>query len=626
MSSQDAAPTLPAGRTPQRKDVVKQFTKDVKTKTCKCKVCGQRVTQYSQQCQACKIRLCSECLEPEGASVQGHKDIAADYFENGCWCGFRAGFNPTFAGKIPVVAKQPTIKKEKKVSGSAPDAQKTPASKRKRDQDEIEAAESAKKPKIIPETPQDHPAPELPPVTTTSFANPGDKAASKRKRAPSDEDAGRPAKRVSSGSDDTSGAGDTSADSSPSSDKSQSSGDPSKRRGRSAGQPASQKPSKSDDIVIIGAGIIGLFIALELAEKSRAAEKNRKITVVEVNAGICRLASGNCAGVVGQRGLKNNALPLADLAYGRWAKLINDNPGFRETVHFENSILTPDQTEPEAEKHLLSWAKSKDLVNDEESFGCLDPVHLANWVHQRCVDLGVDFKFETLPTKLQKDRAGDITGVKLRGVDAADSSAKVVPCSNLILAAGPFTPAIFQHLCEKPKNAPPFPLPPTIVQEAHWVDVGTVKVPRDDRRYTGVVVSDKPKASEPTRVISMVPRKIADGDDVLRVAMCQKSTRSWVNTIQALEDAQPRITEEVAASFGQMIEKHISRSATAKKEFVGHGAAYVSIPGPEGKAVMEISNGMWLSFGFGAHGTTLAPGVGHHMAQMVDGEQTGLEW
>ena len=626
MSSQDTAPALPATRTPQRKDVVKQFTKDVKTKTCKCKVCGQRVMQYSQQCQACKIRLCSECLEPEGSSVQGHKDIAADYFENGCWCGFRAGFNPAFAGKIPAVAKQPTIKKEKKVPESAPDAQKTPASKRKRDQDDIEAAESAKKAKIIPEAPQDLPALELPSVTTTPFANAGEKAATKRKRAPSDEDAGRPAKRVSSGSDNTSGAGDTTADSSPSSDKSKSSDDSTKRRGRSAGQPASQKTAKSEDIVIIGAGIVGLFIALELAEKSRAAEKDRKITVVEVNAGICRLASGNCAGVVGQRRLKDNALPLADLAYGRWAKLIKDNPGFRETVHFENSILTPDQAESEAEKHLLSWAKSKDLVNDEESFGCLDPVRLANWVHQRCVDLGVEFKFETLPTKLQKDRAGDITGVKLRGVDAADSSAKVVPCSNLILAAGPFTPAIFQHLCEKPKDAPPFPLPPTIVQEAHWVDVGAVKVPRDDRRYTGVVVSDKPQASEPTRTISMVPRKIADGEDVVRVAMCQKSTRSWVNTIQALEDAQPRMREEVASNFGQMIEKHVSRSGKAKREFVGHGAAYVSTPGPNSKPAMEVSQGMWLSYGFGAHGTTLAPGVGHHMAQIVDGEKSDLDW
>ncbi|CAK4033980.1 hypothetical protein AC579_1817 [Lecanosticta acicola] len=607
----------PTTRTTANRTVIKQFEKDDKVKTSKCKVCGKRVTKYSQRCGACGIRICHECLEPDGTSVSGHKDMADDYVNHGCWCGFRSKFNPAFSGKIPVVQKQPSVKKEKKAessstSSSTAQQQKVPQEdgvspangkvavnlnpsnnagetskpKRKRSTEDSSKAPSPKRQKnakqqspaearlaraleILASEDYEDGLDRLPkkPAPRAAAKKPAVEKKKSSSQNPSSSDLSSPPSHSSQ---------EKSAPA-PAAAKSKHMRKPSStaRAGRSAGPPVSQE-KPNEGIVIIGAGVIGLFTALELATKDATAGKAPRITVVDVNDGICCLASGHSAGVLSHRGLDDGLLPLVDAAYARWAKLFDEEDDFFD---------------------LVGLGRMDQAAEDEDHFGHLDPLRLAKWLHQRCEALGVAFRLASHPTAIVRNAGYQVTGVCVKGANAVGSKGLVIPCSQVVLAAGPFTPALYQHLCHGDAA-----LPPTEVQQAHWVDLP---------------ISKETLASKPTGALSMAPQETPGGEKVLRLAMCLESTGTKVDTTKAMPQGQPRWKESIAGRFRQVIERHVP--AAAALPLGAHGAAYVST-GP----VLAARGQVYLAYGFGFHGTTLAPGVGEFIAQKMLGEATAV--
>lgn len=76
--------------------------------------------------------------------------------------------------------------------------------------------------------------------------------------------------------------------------------------------------------VIIGAGIIGLTIAVELATLARDTGTNHEIIVVEKRGGYAEEASQQCAGLLHRKGVPAGYEDLLKLSLKSWAKFLKD--------------------------------------------------------------------------------------------------------------------------------------------------------------------------------------------------------------------------------------------------------------------------------------------------------------
>jgi hypothetical protein len=91
--------------------------------------------------------------------------------------------------------------------------------------------------------------------------------------------------------------------------------------------------------IVVGAGVIGLSIARELAARTYNTATHHEILVVEKRAWYGEEASGQCAGLITKHGVPEVYGPLLELSLKCWAEqLINED--FREKIHHvPNSVV-----------------------------------------------------------------------------------------------------------------------------------------------------------------------------------------------------------------------------------------------------------------------------------------------
>ena len=109
--------------------------------------------------------------------------------------------------------------------------------------------------------------------------------------------------------------------------------------------------------VIVGAGVVGLFTARELAMQARQAGIAHHIVVVELRKSYCELASAHCAGFLSTRGLSEEWNALSSEAKEWWYEIVSSgevrerfdfDPDTRYEVSKDGKVLESD---------LASWIK-----------------------------------------------------------------------------------------------------------------------------------------------------------------------------------------------------------------------------------------------------------------------------
>lgn len=90
--------------------------------------------------------------------------------------------------------------------------------------------------------------------------------------------------------------------------------------------------------VIVGAGVVGLFIARELALEARSSNRKSHITVVEIRPSYCELASGHCNGFLTTSGVPNQWAALIKPALESWQTILSD-PDARQRLRFSRDTL-----------------------------------------------------------------------------------------------------------------------------------------------------------------------------------------------------------------------------------------------------------------------------------------------
>ena len=77
--------------------------------------------------------------------------------------------------------------------------------------------------------------------------------------------------------------------------------------------------------IILGAGLLGLFTARDLAHALKEAKTTHQITVIDVRGGYCELASGHCLGGLSTHGMPEEWSSIAEAARDCWQDILSDD-------------------------------------------------------------------------------------------------------------------------------------------------------------------------------------------------------------------------------------------------------------------------------------------------------------
>ncbi|KAI4693542.1 uncharacterized protein J4E88_001915 [Alternaria novae-zelandiae] len=214
-----------------------------------------------------------------------------------------------------------------------------------------------------------------------------------------------------------------------------------------------------DDTVILGAGVIGLATAYQLALAHRktvnaTTRPHGKIIVIERAAHITPAASGQATGGLGDFGFASGVADLGVLSYKLFQELALAN-GMKEFGFSESTIyrIIPDDftsmpkpsdswgpTPPVKQplSALPDWVKTESHWSVQRMAG---PPHAS---HLECKKLGVKFIFNANATSVQAAPGSrHFTSIQIKQQDRDPLS---IPCRSLVIAAGPWSPNVFSTL------------------------------------------------------------------------------------------------------------------------------------------------------------------------------------
>jgi glycine/D-amino acid oxidase-like deaminating enzyme len=111
--------------------------------------------------------------------------------------------------------------------------------------------------------------------------------------------------------------------------------------------------------IIIGAGVVGLAIARELAAEAFRTETAHTIIVVEKNISYATETSHHCAGIIAKHGVPKEYKPLLDLSLESWHTLLNSDHGKirKDLRYLPHGVLhaKPKYTEQQESHEVPTW-------------------------------------------------------------------------------------------------------------------------------------------------------------------------------------------------------------------------------------------------------------------------------
>ena len=241
--------------------------------------------------------------------------------------------------------------------------------------------------------------------------------------------------------------------------------------------------------VIIGGGIIGVSTAYYLFLANSAEE----IHIVEASPQFFASASGNAGGFLARDWFTPKLAQLGKLSFDLHKQLAQDNQGYEKWGYSPSSSssleeqldvrgdwlregasrsLAAVRSAKENEKGPL-WLKHRDaldVMSDGSSTAQVDPLLLCRFLLDECIGRGIHIHQPCRPVSLNRSQSGALSSVD---VVKSDSNEEVtLPCTKLVLAAGAWTPQVYQTLFPKSKVRS---IPITslaghslVVQSPHW--------------------------------------------------------------------------------------------------------------------------------------------------------------
>ncbi|KAH7340818.1 FAD dependent oxidoreductase [Rhizoctonia solani] len=202
-------------------------------------------------------------------------------------------------------------------------------------------------------------------------------------------------------------------------------------------------------IAIIGGGIIGASTAYYL---SALAQQDIEVHIVE-SVSIAAAASGKAGGFLALDWHSNKTKPLAGLSFKLHQELADAHDGVKRWGYRRTNTLQLDVDESRRTKSVpgAEWLKGiskQTKLGSEDTTGQAHPFHLTETLVEVAQSRGVKVHIGATATKINFAPDSDKTPVELVATKA-DGSELVIPVTDIVLAAGPWTGSLARKLLGK---------------------------------------------------------------------------------------------------------------------------------------------------------------------------------
>ena len=355
--------------------VLDNWVRDEKTKTCKCEPCGNRVRFWSWKCNECGRHICSECSDKDCEKSDWEKAVAYDHLHEGCWHQYRGNMNKRFYKWKPPPPKRTDEEQralESKGLATSRKRSRTQSKRKASIPQEEDDAGSLLSGDTAPEDPEGEYQDQQP--ENVSVRSQSKITATKRKvyveedtetEIADDRQRNYPLRLKTDAVSTLFKHKALSANTSSAEIVALSTPHP-------VSESSIQVPHlEGASTLIVGAGIIGLFIARELALATQRANIEHHITVVEVRESYCALASGNCNGFLTTSNMSEQWARIADMAKKSWQEIISSAENRRSLRFSANTLFELSETGAVNQDRTPSWLQGKSELSLLEDFDAL---------------------------------------------------------------------------------------------------------------------------------------------------------------------------------------------------------------------------------------------------------------
>nr|OQO19828.1 hypothetical protein B0A51_13518 [Rachicladosporium sp. CCFEE 5018] len=213
-------------------------------------------------------------------------------------------------------------------------------------------------------------------------------------------------------------------------------------------------PLTGKTTIIVGAGIVGMSIALELALRVKQAGVNHRIIIVEARESYAQLASGSCAGIIHASKMPKRFKSLSKLSQQYWSGLIESDRDNR--FDYKARSLEDAWNDGNVPARNSGWFVQDFLEIDSGveaasiEVKTIDMAKYLPMLYRACCKSGVDFRFQSHVTDIYMQRRRSY----MEEVEVGSANPRIghrgspewVCCQNLIIAAGAFSTWILHDL------------------------------------------------------------------------------------------------------------------------------------------------------------------------------------
>ncbi|CBF87465.1 hypothetical protein AN9356.2 [Aspergillus nidulans FGSC A4] len=236
--------------------------------------------------------------------------------------------------------------------------------------------------------------------------------------------------------------------------------------------------------IILGGGIIGSSIAYYLSQQdpSRASQ----IHIIESSDTLFSSASGYAAGFLAKDWFEPSLLPLGEYSFALHESLAAEHDGNKKWGYMKGMALSLGSTDagsggargddwlrsgtsraetattkPVVLEEGPEWltkqkATAIEKISEGGSVAQVDPLRLSHFLLEQAVSRGVKLHQPSRATSLVTDSSRMVTAIKIS--NHATKTESILPCTNIIIAAGSWTPRVFSSLF--PSSTTTFPIYP----------------------------------------------------------------------------------------------------------------------------------------------------------------------
>ncbi|KAF2764242.1 nucleotide-binding domain-containing protein [Teratosphaeria nubilosa] len=388
--------------------------------------------------------------------------------------------------------------------------------------------------------------------------------------------------------------------------------------------------------ITVGAGVIGLSVARELA-LSAANDSNTKHTVIviDIRDKPCTLASEACSGILAARKAPRELQSLFELASEGWLQILNDRSSAINFKDGENvRLISPGNGK--SHQQSPSWFPSQredTFSTADDTMGRIATTDFASYLFAECKRLGVTFILDSAVIAVWQ--ANETSMAKV--INLLDKSVQHLPFSNLVLAAGPWTTAIFKtlypqnsiHLENHVRCIPWYRIiPPSPINSGDDIAFTHTSLAAESHELEPEITFTAHESSR-TVSIAAIPQRIEVKDVHPNDAIDPVADLMTQHAILALKKAAgkrvPGGAQKLETSkFGYSYVSTATEGGLPVIDRVPVEKVGTTMTGTDDRAGQE-QNGVWLCYGFGMFGTALAPGVGKVVTRKMRGVEVGVE-